>query len=218
MVFLSCNATTLPTVTITRTDRRKARTVESILNGAEQAFEERGYAGSTMEQIAEEADVALGSIYRHFNGKEDLYLALVDRALEVNERHLQEAYAQASTPLARVIAASESYAQFHMAHPLYFRLVALRDLDSPERDALRPTRERIAARLEQMVAGLAEHIEQATAAGEIRAVDPHRAALFLWGAYNGAVALRARGAVDERGLAATLETGRDLLLRGLLPG
>lgn len=37
---------------------------------AERLFLTRGYHATTVEQLAEEADVAIGSLYGHFGGKE----------------------------------------------------------------------------------------------------------------------------------------------------
>lgn len=56
----------------TRQTRRKARTASAILEAAERLFLTRGYHATTVEQLAEEADVAIGSLYGHFGGKEDL--------------------------------------------------------------------------------------------------------------------------------------------------
>src|SRR5712664_125603 len=72
----------------TRSDRRKARTVQSIFDAAEGKFLEHGFHGTTVEEIAQAADVSVGSIYVHFQSKEGLYLALLERALEVEERYM----------------------------------------------------------------------------------------------------------------------------------
>lgn len=48
-------------------------TRESILEGAYQLFLRQGYHGTSMRQIAEEAGIALGGIYNHFSGKEEIF-------------------------------------------------------------------------------------------------------------------------------------------------
>ena len=45
----------------------------NILRTAHQLFIRQGYHGTSMRQIAEEANIALGAIYNHFSGKEDLF-------------------------------------------------------------------------------------------------------------------------------------------------
>jgi AcrR family transcriptional regulator len=58
----------------------KARTRERLLVEAERLFRERGYAATSLEQIAEAADVTKGAIYGHFSSKEDLLLSAIEAA------------------------------------------------------------------------------------------------------------------------------------------
>lgn len=66
-------ATTLPVEN--RRDRRTARTRQAILDAARELIDEQGYAGTTIDQIAERADVAPRTFFRHFASKEALLLA-----------------------------------------------------------------------------------------------------------------------------------------------
>lgn len=201
----------------TRTERRKARTAGAILDAAERLFRERGYQASTIEAIAAEADVAIGSIYLHFKGKEDLYLALVERVLDANERYLADAYARHAEPLDQIVAAGEAYLRFHVDHPLAFRLIALRDVGQSTDERVEAARRRIAERLDAMVRDLAGAIERAIEAGEVREVHPFRAATFMWAAWNGVLALHVRGTLDDRELRAVIRTGREIVTAGLTP-
>lgn len=58
----------------------KERTRQRLLAEAQRLFRERGYAATSLEQIAEAAEVTKGAIYGHFASKEDLMLS----ALEAN--------------------------------------------------------------------------------------------------------------------------------------
>jgi AcrR family transcriptional regulator len=58
----------------------KARTRQRLLGEAERLFRERGYAATSLEQIAEAADVTKGAIYGHFSSKEDLLLSAIEAA------------------------------------------------------------------------------------------------------------------------------------------
>jgi AcrR family transcriptional regulator len=57
---------------ITRGDRARGE----ILQAAHQLFVERGFHGTSMRQIAQEAGIALGGIYNHFTSKEDIFTAV----------------------------------------------------------------------------------------------------------------------------------------------
>jgi AcrR family transcriptional regulator len=52
-------------------------TRDRVIQAAHQLFIERGYHGTSMRQIAERAKIALGGIYNHFAGKEDLLTAVM---------------------------------------------------------------------------------------------------------------------------------------------
>lgn len=57
---------------ITRGDRARGE----ILQAAHRLFTERGFHGTSMRQIAQQAGIALGSIYNHFSSKEDIFTAV----------------------------------------------------------------------------------------------------------------------------------------------
>jgi AcrR family transcriptional regulator len=52
---------------------RRAATIEAILKAARRLFGERGFAATTMDEIAEAARVAKGAVYHHFTTKEALF-------------------------------------------------------------------------------------------------------------------------------------------------
>lgn len=60
---------------------RSRATVERILDAAAHVFAERGYAGTT-NQVAERADISIGSLYQYFEDKAALLLALHQRHLD----------------------------------------------------------------------------------------------------------------------------------------
>jgi AcrR family transcriptional regulator len=61
-----------------RLDRMQRR--KTLLDAGAQAFAERGYKATAMEEVAKRAGVTRLIVYRHFSSKEDLYRAVLDRA------------------------------------------------------------------------------------------------------------------------------------------
>jgi AcrR family transcriptional regulator len=55
-------------------ERKKARTRAAIQHEALRLFREQGYAATTVEQIADAAEVAVSTLFRYFPAKEDLVL------------------------------------------------------------------------------------------------------------------------------------------------
>ena len=57
------------------------QTRERILEVAEALFAARGFAGTSMRDIAGAADLTAASLYNHFEGKEALYAAVLERGI-----------------------------------------------------------------------------------------------------------------------------------------
>jgi AcrR family transcriptional regulator len=73
-------------ITMTKPKRqtRGQQTRFAILDAAMKLFLQSGYNGTSMRQIAKEAGIALGGIYNHFPGKEDIFKALITERLPIN--------------------------------------------------------------------------------------------------------------------------------------
>jgi AcrR family transcriptional regulator len=54
----------------------KARTRRLLLDAAAQTFARKGYAGASVEEIAEAAGFSIGALYSNFANKEELFLEL----------------------------------------------------------------------------------------------------------------------------------------------
>ena len=59
-----------------KTKAESEQTRQDILNAALELFHDRGYARTTLEQIARKAGVTRGAIYWHFKDKVDLFVGL----------------------------------------------------------------------------------------------------------------------------------------------
>lgn len=58
-------------------------TREDILQAAAQVFRQKGFHGSSMEDIAKAVNLQKPSLYHHVSSKQEILLALLDRALEL---------------------------------------------------------------------------------------------------------------------------------------
>lgn len=59
-----------------------ARTRTELLDAAETVFAEQGYGQASLERIAERAGYTRGALYANFAGKDELFLAVLDRWLD----------------------------------------------------------------------------------------------------------------------------------------
>jgi AcrR family transcriptional regulator len=58
-------------------------TREDILEAAAQVFRQKGFHGASMQDIAEAVNLQKASLYHHVSSKQEILLALLDRALEL---------------------------------------------------------------------------------------------------------------------------------------
>ncbi len=82
---MTANAAPLMNLKPRTTDKR-----EEVLDIASETFLSKGYDGTSINVMAREAGISKESIYRYFGSKEDLFLAVVERELEVYKQGMQE--------------------------------------------------------------------------------------------------------------------------------
>ena len=63
-------------------ERRRQQTRDVLVAAATEVFARRGFEGASLEDIAETAGFTRGAIYKNFEGKEDLFFAVIDRMNE----------------------------------------------------------------------------------------------------------------------------------------
>jgi AcrR family transcriptional regulator len=68
----------VPLEKLTR-ERRRQQTRDVLIAAATEVFAKRGFEGASLEEIAETAGFTRGAIYKNFDGKEDLFLAVTER-------------------------------------------------------------------------------------------------------------------------------------------
>lgn len=82
-----------------------AATRERIIDAAERLFAERGFSGVSMPAIAAAAGITAGAIYKHFEGKEELFFSIVRRAVEATPATNEAKGRTGPAALAAIVAA-----------------------------------------------------------------------------------------------------------------
>lgn len=139
------------------------RTRRRLLEAAEEVFAELGYHDASIVKITEAAEVAQGTFYLYFSGKQ----AIFDELVTDLNRRLRHAMALASakgdTRLEVERLGFEAFFRFTAEHPALYRIIRQAEFVSPR--MLRMHYERLA---EGYIAGLRRAMEQ----GEIAIEDP----------------------------------------------
>ena len=124
------------------------QTAERIHDVALTLFNDRGYTGTTVRELAEAAGLTPGAIYNHYASKDALLFAIVDRVHDLADATLSQTLRGAgSDPPAQLEALAAAFTAFHIARPRETR-VANRDyiyLPAAQRDSVVRRRRRVRA-------------------------------------------------------------------------
>jgi AcrR family transcriptional regulator len=74
-----------------RKEREKQQRREEIIRAAEQVFFSKGFDRSTMDDVAEKAELSKGTLYLYFASKEDLHMAVARKSIHLLREHTQKA-------------------------------------------------------------------------------------------------------------------------------
>ena len=165
--------------------RRTTYTPDSLLEVAVAVFNERGYDGTSMEDLARAAGITKSSIYHHVKGKEELLTRGVNRALDALNASLDALDTLEPLPdggeLDRVEQAVFRAVQILVEElPYVTLLLRVRGNTEAERAAQ--------ARRREIDLRLAGFVERAAAAGVLRTdLDPHLASRLVFGMVNSVV-------------------------------
>lgn len=80
---------------LTRVQQQR-QTHERLLEAGRSVLVRRGFLAATVDEIAAEAGYTRGAVYKHFGGKEGLWLAIMDAQAQAHLRLLDETLEQAS--------------------------------------------------------------------------------------------------------------------------
>jgi AcrR family transcriptional regulator len=169
----------------TRRDEARALFRNAILEAAEQIFAERGFHGTRIQDIAERARIGVGTVYNHFDEKEELLRALVDERTDEMLAHLAGATADDeprdfAARLERRIARMLGFVEQHRG---FFAIVMECGLvaSGPPRGSERALGPRSMKRIDRFRSTFRALVQDGMDSGALAAHDPGHLAAFLGG-------------------------------------
>lgn len=87
-------------------------TRDEILEAAAQIFREKGYHAASMQDIADAVKLQKASLYHHVNSKQEILLALLDRALDILIEGMEDVLRLSLPPEEKLRQAMVVYLQF----------------------------------------------------------------------------------------------------------
>jgi AcrR family transcriptional regulator len=160
---------------------RPGHDLESVLRGAVKVFNERGYDGTSMEDLSRELGITKSAIYHHVESKEELLRLAVNRALDGLFALLDDVAVVDAPAMTRLEELARRSVLLLVAElPFVTLLLRVRGNTRTERAAL--------ARRREFDAAVASLVAQARDEGDLRPdVDPALVARLLYGMINSVV-------------------------------
>ncbi len=157
---------------------RKPYNIEAITDVAVRVFNERGYDGASLDDVARAAGITKGSIYFHASGKEELLERALHRALDALFAVLREPGAREGRSLDRLQHVIRRMVEILVAKPAEVSLLLrVRGNTAIERWAIGRRRQ-----FDRLVARI---LDQAEREGEVSAaVEPRLMIRLLFGMVN----------------------------------
>jgi AcrR family transcriptional regulator len=199
------------TATPSRRDQARALFREAILDAAEVVFAEQGFHAARVQDIALVARTAVGTVYNHFEQKEDLLHALLEERTQAMAAALAVQPGDPANYRERLAARIRRMLEYAARHRAFFRLAQDYGLLAPARAG--EARELAGRRLrhvERVKAAFRALVEEGVAEGAIEARDPAMLAMCLGGTVKAVMTLR--GEADDAGALASQVV--DLFLGG----
>jgi AcrR family transcriptional regulator len=204
--------------TADRRAREKKERRQAILDCAKRLFARKGFENATINEVAQEAEFAKGTIYLYFKSKEEILYILLEPWLEENLRQVIELAAKPSpsqeTTLRRV-----------------FTLMYKKYLEEPEKHQIilnynakkykRMLTKENFFRLRKIMRDNLHEIEKIVARGlelgEFHSVNPKSCSILIWNMFMGAVLYDENRTYDGKRsyLESTLDEAINLMVRGL---
>jgi AcrR family transcriptional regulator len=112
-------------MSISNSSSKRTLKEANIIDAAEKVFSAVGFANAKMEDVAKEAGVSKGTVYFYFDTKENLYMAVTYRALQLLNDVLYRAQAahKGSPGLDSVVALAETYLDFCARYFFYSEVI-----------------------------------------------------------------------------------------------
>jgi AcrR family transcriptional regulator len=198
---------------LSRRDRGKADKMRRILAASEKLFSRQGFDKTTVQEIADEADVAVGTLFLYISDKSELLLRMFHHSIEAG--------------LGRAVRRMKVNRKFIPAVRRF-----LLDLMIPfeqNGDLARvfwreflfhkgPLRKELDQQSETILGVLAERIGMAQSRKEIDArIDPVAAALQLYAIYHATLAFYLAGCLPDKSPGTTLDALLQSAWTGLAP-
>jgi len=165
-------------VTARRKEKEKEKRRSDIIDAAEVLFFEKGFDGVSMDDVAEKAELAKGTLYLYFKNKDSLFFAVVLRGATILGDMSREYASKGKTGADKLYSLGVAYYNFYKQYPEYYKLFTYSQ--SPCFQGGEGDSQEIMKLGQESVELMCECIRMGQADGSVRKdLDPLKTAWFL---------------------------------------
>ncbi len=172
-----------------RRERERKMRKNQILSAARELLAENGIAGTSMNQIAERAELSVGTLYIYFKNKEDLYASLQEEGLDLLYDSITKAVEKGGTPLDKLRQIARTYLKFSEKEKNYFEIINY-FLTTPEIVFPQELKERIDAHGNKIVRLVEDILKKNTISTYAPEKELRRHAIVFWSSLHGLLQFR----------------------------
>ena len=201
-----------------RRSEKKALCRASILEAARVVFFRDGFMDANLDEVAEGASVAKGTLYRYFESKADLYVAVLAQDGRLFEDRLRATVVQGTPPPEQVRNTSRFYFDHWTRNREYFPIFWALENQAVIGEIPDGLVEEVTKLWEECLRILADVITDGVREGSFRECDPWEVANILWTLANGLIQSEhasSRRRLRRRKLDRVFDDAIDIVLRGL---
>ena len=202
-----------------RREARKAQSRVRILEAARGIFFRDGFMAANLDDVAKDAGVAKGTLYRYFENKAELYVAVLASNGEQFERKLRDAGSDRTLPAPERI---RRIARFYLAHWTqnreYFQIFWALENQAVIGELPEGVLEEVTRLWQSCLQILAEVVQSGIDESSLSPCDAWEVANLLWTLANGLIQSEAsppHRQIRRRPLAESFVRAIDFVLAGL---
>jgi TetR/AcrR family transcriptional regulator len=171
-----------------RKERERGQRRNAIIDAAEKVFFRKGISNSTMDEVAEEAELSKGTLYLHFRSKEDIHFAICLRGMDIMATELRQAFKEDLTGAENALEIAQAYLLFVKEYRDYFD--AIMSFESSGLDRVNPAYHDQILQPSSPLMVFVKVIEKGCEDGTIRRdIQAKELAVLLWSQINGVLQL-----------------------------
>lgn len=200
-------------------DQKKAESRKRILEAARDVFFRNGFMSANLDEMAEKAGVAKGTLYRYFESKADLYVAVLTNNHEIFLEEMRAAGQEGETALERIRSIARFYFAHWMDHPDYFLIFWAVDNESVIGELPNDELEKISEFWERNLNVIHDALVYGVERSEFVECDTWEVATMLWSVADSLIesdSTRARRQIRRRPLEPLFMHAVDVIMRGIL--